>query len=120
MNQLDMIDPSTTIQATDEPPVIMATDIDRFETEKIVKILDEDYNQYESNTEKTKKRQIIVKLQSIVKEWIQLCGRNKDMDQETIMKSGGKIFPFGSYRKGVNGPGSDIDTLVVAPRHIDR
>ena len=53
-------------------------------------------------------------------EWIQLCGRKLDKDDETIINSGGKIFTFGSYRKGVNGPGSDIDTLVVAPRHIDR
>ena len=113
----------STLQATEDShqqPVVIATEIDRVETEKIKRILREDYNQYESVVQENKKKYIIGKLQQIIEEWIQTCGRNKDMDQETIMKSGGKIFTFGSYRKGVNGPGSDIDTLVVAPRHIDR
>ena len=40
------------------------------------------------------------------------------MDPETIEKSGGKIFEFGSYRLGVHTPGTDIDALCLAPRHI--
>jgi poly(A) polymerase len=59
-------------------------------------------------------------LGSIIKRWIKQCGRAEGKDEETVNNSGGKIFEFGSYRLGVHSPGTDIDALVVAPRHIDR
>jgi poly(A) polymerase len=59
---------------------------------------------------------------------------SKNMTESMAKEAGGKIFTFGSYRLGVYGPGmvydrssrfinipgSDIDTLVVVPKHITR
>ncbi|KAF1752602.1 hypothetical protein GCK72_019157 [Caenorhabditis remanei] len=38
----------------------------------------------------------------------------KDVD------AGGKLMAFGSYRLGVHSSGADIDTVIIAPRHITR
>lgn len=42
------------------------------------------------------------------------------MPEEVASKVGGKVCTFGSFRLGVNSVGGDIDTLCIAPRHIDR
>lgn len=44
----------------------------------------------------------------------------RGLSEATANAAGGKIFTFGSYRLGVHGPGTDIDTLCVVPKHVSR
>lgn len=44
----------------------------------------------------------------------------QNMPESVANSVGGKIFTFGSYRLGVHTKGADIDTLLVAPRHVER
>lgn len=44
--------------------------------------------------------------------------REDKLPEHVINAAGCKIMTFGSYRLGVFGPGSDIDTLVVVPKQV--
>lgn len=63
---------------------------------------------------------VLESLQSITEEFVKEVIRAKGKSELAINSAGGKIFTYGSYRLGVYGPGSDIDTLVVAPKDVSR
>lgn len=63
---------------------------------------------------------VLAKLQGLLHQLVQIVGKQKRLPQNILDEAGGKIFTYGSYRLGVYGPGSDIDTLMVAPKHVTR
>lgn len=63
---------------------------------------------------------VLRQLQKLTKELVQVVGRAKKLPPAILDSAGGKVFTYGSYSLGVYGPGSDIDTLVVAPKHVTR
>lgn len=63
---------------------------------------------------------VLAKLQGLLYQLVQIVGKEKRLPQNILDEAGGKIFTYGSYRLGVYGPGSDIDTLMVAPKHVSR
>lgn len=60
------------------------------------------------------------KVDGMVKEFVHRASIARGLSESIASGSGGKIFSFGSYRLGVHGPGSDIDTLCVVPKHVQR
>lgn len=63
---------------------------------------------------------VLARLSTLVKKFATKVGVSHGMSEAAASAAGGKIFTFGSYRLGVHGPGSDIDTLCVVPKHVSR
>ncbi|CAF4693014.1 unnamed protein product, partial [Rotaria sp. Silwood1] len=78
------------------------------------------YDYFESSEELSHRVQVMAKLNVLVREWIRNVSLAKNVPPEIADTVGGRVHTFGSYRLGVHSKGGDIDTLLIAPRHIDR
>eukprot|EP00922_Rhytidocystis_sp_ex-Travisia-forbesii_P040640 GHVS01060574.1.p1 GENE.GHVS01060574.1~~GHVS01060574.1.p1 ORF type:complete len:598 (+),score=76.98 GHVS01060574.1:53-1846(+) len=78
------------------------------------------FNLFETPQGCRRREMVLVDLNRLLTEWIYEVGIEQGLSEEEARATGGKMFTFGSYRLGVISPGSDIDTLCVAPRHISR
>ena len=83
-------------------------------------IRDSANNVFESSEEAKLREVVLGRVDALVKEFVYRASIQHGLSENAARASGGKIFTFGSYRLGVHGPGSDIDTLCVAPKHLQR
>merc|ERR1711974_234804 len=77
-------------------------------------------NVFESSEEAKLREVVLGRVDALVEEFVYRASIQHGLSENAARASGGKIFTFGSYRLGVHGPGSDIDTLCVAPKHVQR
>ncbi|EIN10986.1 Poly(A) polymerase [Punctularia strigosozonata HHB-11173 SS5] len=71
--------------------------------------------------EEARTREIVLgRVAALVKKCVHEISLANGLSESAANAAGGKIFTFGSYRLGVHGPGSDIDTLCVVPKHVSR
>ncbi|WJZ97880.1 hypothetical protein VitviT2T_016450 [Vitis vinifera] len=87
-----------------------------FELEKVLW----DGGVYQVEEEARKREEIIEKLRVVVKSWVKQVTRWKGYTDKMVENANALIVTFGSYRLGVHGPGSDIDTLCIGPSYVNR
>lgn len=95
------------------------SDFDRVKTQELEKYLS-DAGLYECQAEAVSREEVLGRLDQIVKNWVKTVSMNRGFSEQRVKEANAKIFTFGSYRLGVHGPGADIDTLCVGPRHATR
>lgn len=95
------------------------TELDVIQNRELEKFL-ADAGLYESYEEAIKREEVLGRLDQIVKTWVKNISRAKGFNEQLVQEANAKIFTFGSYRLGVHGPGADIDTLCVGPKHATR
>ncbi|CAA2949641.1 nuclear poly(A) polymerase 1 [Olea europaea subsp. europaea] len=95
------------------------TEFDVIKSRELEKFL-ADAGLYESHEEAIRREEVLGRLDQIVKKWVKNISSAKGFNEQLVQEANAKIFTFGSYRLGVHGPGADIDTLCVGPKHASR
>ncbi|KAI0976428.1 Poly(A) polymerase central domain-containing protein [Xylaria arbuscula] len=93
------------------------------ETQATTQLLEElrRQNTFETASESKKRDKVVADLQRIADEFVRKVARAKEPHNEVLIRDArGEVFTYGSFCLGVYGPGSDIDTLVTAPRYVTR
>ncbi|KAJ1272513.1 hypothetical protein BS78_06G207200 [Paspalum vaginatum] len=75
---------------------------------------------YESPEESAVRAEVLRDLQGIVDRWVKQLAFQHGYQDAMVEEATALLLPFGSYRLGVHGRGSDIDALVVGPSYADR
>ncbi|KAK4123536.1 Poly(A) polymerase [Parathielavia appendiculata] len=74
---------------------------------------------FESPAETEKRKEVLIQLEKITNVFVQRAAQEKEPKNTILIRDAiGRVFTYGSYRLGVYGPGSDMDTLVVAPKYV--
>ena len=63
---------------------------------------------------------IISELDMLVKQWVRSEGLARSMGWSNVEQLGGKVVSYGSYKLSVVDKESDLDLLVVVPKHVSR
>lgn len=79
-----------------------------------------DEKSFETQQETEKRQKVVSVITELAKKFVFEASLSKGMSESLARDAGGCVYTFGSYRLGVHGPGSDIDTLIVVPKHVSR
>ncbi|ORY26955.1 Poly(A) polymerase central domain-domain-containing protein [Naematelia encephala] len=75
-------------------------------------------NQFESESERKVRERLLSNIAQLVSKFVHDVSIKSGLSEKVASEAGGRIYTSGSYRLGVHGPGSDIDTICVCPRHV--
>ncbi|KAL0216117.1 hypothetical protein P9112_008301 [Eukaryota sp. TZLM1-RC] len=95
------------------------TDVDRQLTVKLESYL-RSVHVFETEEEARKREQVLIRLGSVVSDWIADVSRQKSHSEQLISEGSPTLFTFGSYKLGVHSAGADIDVLCITPKHIEK
>jgi poly(A) polymerase len=74
---------------------------------------------FESPMETQTREEVIESLRGIANKFVQMVAQEVEPANATLIRDArGFVFTYGSYKLGVFGPGSDIDTICVAPKYV--